>query len=158
MTTITTKNFKRKLSAVITSTKAMRVNVQLLIDFGLEQYRDHGNASYLSAILNQCIGVKALPTITLKDYIKEHANLRWVKLKDGSHGFKKDGKEVAVTMPTVVWYEWEGGGHNDVKADMKIATRIKSLLTQLRTNLGDGKVDDLELARKAEKALAELVA
>ena len=93
MSNINSKTFARKLAATIASTAKMRDNVQELVEFGLEQFRDHGNASYLSEIVNKCIGVKALPTRTIKDYIRAHANLNWMKLKDGNYGFKKSGKE-----------------------------------------------------------------
>lgn len=159
---ITTKNFNTKLSAVITSTKKMRENVQSLIGFGLEQYRDHGNASYLSSILNKCIGVKALPTVTLKDYIRDHANVNWTTLKDKTKGFKKNGKDVEVTMPTVVWYEWEGGKHNDVKTDLDVMARIKSLHTQLSKALAGNegkkiKEGQEDKAVELERALSAMM-
>lgn len=149
----TTKNFKSQLNGIIKSAKTQRDNVQAIIVFGLNHYKDHGDASYLSQVLSAAIGVKSLPTVTLKEYIKAHANLLWKKGKDGKFQFKKDGTDVKVTMPTVSWYEWDGGKHNKVTVDMDVMAQTKALLKRIQSGLKDHKVKDEQAAKNVEAAL-----
>lgn len=157
-TGITTKNFNAKLSGLINSAKTQRDNLQALIVFGLLQYRDHGNTTFLSIALNKCIGVKSLPTTTIKDYIKEHANLRWTQLKDKSHGFKKDGSVVEVKEIQVTWYDWDGGKHNRVTADMDVVAQAKALMNRIEKALKDHRVKDETQAKVLREGLAVLTA
>jgi hypothetical protein len=138
--TITTKNFSTKLSAFLTSTKTQRDNLQALIVFGLTHYRDHGDATYLSRGIQGCIGVKSLPTNTIKNYIKAQANLRLEAGKDGAV-FKKEGKEVEVTLLDVAWYEWEGADHQ-AKPDVDAMARVKTLVTTLAKAIKEGTVKE----------------
>jgi len=153
MSEITTKNFKSKLASVIKSAKTQRDNVQSIISFGLSHFKQHEDACYLTQALNAAIGVKSLPTVTLKDYIKEHANLVWQKGKDDKLQFKKEGKDVKVTMPTVAWYEWDGGKHNKVTTDMDVMAQTKALLKRIQAGLKDHKVKDEQAAKNVEAAL-----
>ena len=147
------KVFNRKLSAVVKSAKTMRENVQELIVAGLVHFEQHNDTTYLTELVRACQGVRALPTTTISEYIKLHANVGWGKLKDGKPGFKKVGKEVEVTMPEVTWYDWEGGKHNEVKSDYLFLSTIKSAVTKAVNAHKEGRIsaEQWEAAQKAAK-------
>lgn len=160
MSQVTEKTFSKVLAATLKSATAMRSNIQALIVFGMQHYAEHRNAAYLSSIVNKCIGVKALPTQTIKEYIKAHSNLHWVKLSDGTHGFKMNGDNPEVKELDVSWYDWEGGKHNKVTTDMDFLSQIKSLQTRITKALSDGhiKEENREKAQQAVQTLGELLA
>lgn len=152
------KTFNRKLGNVVKSTKSLRDNVQELIVAALVHYESEGgdglptgDTGYMTDLVRACQGVRALPTTTISEYIKIHANVGWGKLKDGKPGFKKVGKEVEVTMPEVTWYDWEGGKHNEVKSDYQFLSSIKSAITKAVTAHEQGKIsaENWEAAKKA---------
>ncbi|MCW8982484.1 MAG: hypothetical protein OQK13_00405 [Gammaproteobacteria bacterium] len=146
--TVNTKNFSSKLSGLIKSAKTQRENLQELISFGLAHYAEHHDPVYLTKVANAAIGVRSLPTRTITDYIKHHANVGWTTLKDGKKGFKRIGKETQVEMPNVTWYDWEGGKHNQVVEDYDALATIKSTLTKAfkkeeEGHLKEGQADKL---------------
>lgn len=156
---ITAKNFKSKLAGFKNSMLTQRDNLQEFLEFGLLHYKENGNTVYLSQTLNVCVGVKALPTNAIKEYIKEHANVQWKKNKDGDMVFKKVGKQVEVTMPSVIWYNSKHVAKDQAKADMDVLARTKSLLTSLTKALNDGHVKEgqHEIAIKIQKDLEGLL-
>lgn len=156
---ITAKNFKSKLAGFKTSILTQRDNLQEFLEFGLLHYKKHGNTLYLSQTLNVCVGVKALPTKAIKDYIKDHANVTWAKNKDGDMIFKKSGKQVEVTMPSVIWYNSKHVAKDQAKADMDVLARTKTLLTSLNNALKDGHVKEgqHEIALKIKQDLEGLL-
>lgn len=108
-TNVTAKTFRRTLSAWTTSQTKQRDVLHHLLMFGFQQYKDHGNTGFLSEAICSVIKVKSLPTNNIKEYVKAHANVALHQVKDAKPGdlqwvFKKQGKEVKVTMPTIVWY------------------------------------------------------
>ena len=147
------KTFNRKLSGVVKSAKSMRDNVQELIVAGLVHYEEHQDTGYLTDLVRACQGVRSLPTTTISEYIKLHANVGWGKLKDGKPGFKKVGKDIEVQMPEVTWYDWEGGKHNEVKSDYQFLSTIKSAITKAVKAHEEGRISDeqWEAAQKAAK-------
>ena len=149
------KQFKNKLDGWYRSQKSQRDNLQELIVAALEHYRDHGDTGYLSLLVQRAVNVKSVPTRTVTEYIKVHANVRYVKLKDGNYGFQKATKDqpVEVEMPTVVWYEWEGGEHNKPKTDYDWEASIARVRQQMATKLETGNIKNPE---KAAKVLGEL--
>lgn len=158
MTSVNEKTFSKVLNGVIKSAAGMRDNLQALIVFGLEQYSEHRNASYLSSVLNKCIGVKSIPTVTIKEYIKAHANIKWVKLSDGTHGFKMAEDNPNVVMPEITWYDWKDAKHNKVTVDMDAMAQAKRLFTALTKALKEGHVKDKEKAEAIKAALEPLLA
>lgn len=136
------KVFNRKLSAVVKSQKTQRDNVQELITAGLVHYENESDTTYLTLLVNACLGVRSLPTKTITAYIQEHANVAWGKLKDGSKGYKKSGEKgcaVKVKMPEVTWYDWEGGEHNAVKSPFVVSSRMKSFVSAGVTAKSEGR-------------------
>ena len=151
---LTTGNFKRKLSALVSSAKTQRENIQKFLVFAMAQYKDHGNLSYLTMLLEACVGVRSMPTQTIKDYIKAHANVKYIKGKGGNMVFKKDGKAVKVTEFKVTWYDWKGGKHQ-ATADLDALARTRALLTNVRKAISEGHIKEgqEEFIRKLESAL-----
>lgn len=156
---ITTKNFSIKLSAFKTSMNTQRDNLQDLIVFGICHYGEHGSTVYLTKVLNTCIGVKALPTKAIKDFIKDHANVVWSKNKDGDMVFKKQGKEIEATIPTIKWYESSHVKKDQAKPDMDVVARMKSLLTQLDKAMKNHGIKEgqEDIANKLRYDLANLL-
>ena len=137
---ITAKNFSAKLAGFKNSMLSQRDNLQEFLEFGLLHYKEHGNTIYLSRTLNVCVGVSALPTRAIKDYIKDHANVQWKKDKAGNMVFMKVGKKVEVTMPDVVWYDSKHVAKDQAKPDMDVLARTKALLTNLNKALEEGHI------------------
>lgn len=136
------KTFNRKLSGVVKSAKTMRDNVQELIVAGLVHYEEHGDTGYLTDLARACKGVRALPTTTITEYIKAHANVGWGKLKDKRLGFKKVGKDIEVQMPNVTWYDWEGGDHNVIKEDYDMLASVRSAVTKAIKKAQEGHLKE----------------
>lgn len=119
MTIQNAKEFAAKLRGFKTSAANIRDNLQALLVYGFEQYRDHqGNATPLTEVMSVVSEVRTIPAKTIKAYIGAHANVALVKNKGtGKLVFKKNGKEVEVTMPVVPWYAHEANKANDALPD-----------------------------------------
>lgn len=157
---ITASNFNTKLAGFKTSINNQRDNLNDLIVFGIEHYSEHGNTLYLSKVMNTCVGVKALPTQAIKQFIQDHANVAWKKDKAGNMVFKKNGKEVVAEIPTIKWYDSKHVANQQAKPDMDVVARTKSLLTSLTKAMKEGHIKEgqEELAAKLHKDLAGLLA
>ena len=152
------KQFKTQVNGLIRSAKTQRDKVQRLIDEGLNHYKENGDTFYLSYLLNAAVGVKSLPTQTIKEYIKESANqqLSWTKAKDGNMVFKKvkKGEEPTVNMPAEPWYEWKKAGHN-AKPDMDIIAQGKAFIKRIEKAIEEGTIKvDSDKAQAFKEALA----
>ena len=122
-------DFKNKLQGVITSAKNQRDNIQQLIVAGIEQYAESGRTTYLSDLLGQTVAVKSLPTVTIKDFIKEHTDLKYTKNRAGEYQFiraNKDNDKLAA-IPTINWYDWKKAKHNNVREVDHAKLAIKHL-------------------------------
>lgn len=161
---VTAKAFNDKLGAFVRSQTTQRDNLQVLIVAGLEQYQLSGNTIYLTKTLEKCIGVRSLPTASIKEYIKVHANVTWAKSKDGkTNVFKKiggKGVEREVTLPTVAWYNHETKAKDEAKADVSGIAQLKATYTRLTKALADKKVkkDEIESTKAALAALKPFIA
>lgn len=124
MTNLTDKQYNTKLNAFIKSSTTQRDNCQVLIVQGIQQYIDSGRTTRLSMFLSKSVAVKSIPTVTIKDFIKEHTNLKYAKNKAGEYMFLKDTASEAVNvLPTTNWYDWTKAKHNNVK-DIDYAKRL----------------------------------
>lgn len=141
MTQITKANFNAKLASFKKSGLSIRDGAQELIIFGLAQYGEHGDAGFLTRVIATANEIKTLPSRTLKDYIKAHANLAYGKGPDQVLRFAKVSKSapIEVTMPTVTWYEWEGNSSNDAKADFNVTQQLKALMGRYKKAVDEGK-------------------
>lgn len=152
-----TKTFNTKLAGIVRSTNTMKDNVQDLINAGLDQYEQHGNTVFLTALVSKLKGTKALPLRTITAYITAQANVKWhSSTKDGVkvERYVKANKEEErkVERLGVTWYDWEGGNHNKVST-IKVENRIASLIKALEEGIKKGTVDDIEKARATVVAL-----
>lgn len=156
------KKFNQKLNGFIRSQKSQRDTLQELIEAALAHYDGNtettevgGDTGYLTVLVRKCVGVKSVPTRTVVDYIKEHANVIYTKLGDGEYGFKKakKGDTVQVTMPEVTWYDWTGGDHNKPKKDYDWEASLNSLRGKIAKELENGTIKNPE---RAPEALAML--
>lgn len=157
---ITTGNFNAKLQNLVINAKSQRESVQELIVFGVMQYALHSDTGYLTRLMQACVGVKALPTQTIKDYIKEHANVKYVAIQDKETKrtkkvFKKDGERAETKDITVSWYEWHGARHQ-ASLDLDETAQIRSFLTRLNAKIKDGHVKNFEHAVQVKQALESL--
>ena len=156
MNPITEKSFNKVLHGLVRSATAQRDLAQILLVFGLEHYKQHENTVYLTRMLNACVGVKSLPTRTMKEFIQAHANVSWQKTTDGSMVFKKVGKEVQVTMPTTLWYDFSKD--HQAQPDVNIVTRFNGFITALENAMKEGKIKEGQeaIALKISETLATL--
>lgn len=160
------KQFSSKLAGVIRSAKTQRDAIQALIESGLAQYclegsdgKPCGNTGQLTQVIQACVGVKSLPTNTIKNYIKEHANVMFTKNKKGEYVFKKLGKEVQVTEPKETWYNWSGNKEAKPQPDIKLIARTKAMLTAIKKGIEEDKLEDVsgEMAHELESFMEKWV-
>jgi len=141
------KQYKTKLTGFINSHTTQRDNCQTLIVEGIRQYMDSGRTTRLSSFFTQSIAVKSIPTVSILAFIKEHANIAYVKNKAGEYMFKKDDKSnVETSLPSTLWYEHKKAKHNDAKEiDQKkcFANSVKRALKSdlSRQDLLEGLLD-----------------
>lgn len=130
MSKLTDKQFKTKLTGLIKSAKNQRETIQVLILAGIEQHIEKNRTNFLSDLLASTVSVKSLPSVTIKDFIKEHTNLKYAKNKAGEYMFLKDKTSTNENvMPTINWYEF-----NKPKAakDKPKATKAQSIAKVLK--------------------------
>lgn len=132
---LTNKQFKSTLNNELINAKSMRDTFQTLIESGLDQYLVDGDTYQLTLLINSSVRVKSLPTVTMKDYIKEHTDLKYAKNKAGEYQFIRadKAKEKVCTMPTETWYDWKKAKHNDVKETDHRGLAIKHVKKLMET-------------------------
>ena len=150
------KNFNARLSSTLKSAVSLRDNIQGLLIFALVHFREHGDTSYLTKIMNGTIGVKSIPTATIKDYIKNHAPVVWKenKKKDGLL-FKKTGECSDTVIPNKPWYEFSQ--QHQAKKDMDVLAQARSLLKRITTSLEAETVKNVEEAKTIRDTLRSIV-
>lgn len=163
MTAINAKNFRSTLTNWTKGQEKQRDVLQALIVFGLLQYKEHGNTGFLSEAINGVMKVRAIPTNNVKEYIKAHANVVLHENKKATDKelrfvFKKQGKDVKVTEPTVVWYEHKTNKNTKPVADIDGLQLVRNALVKAATALENGKLkagqaDDLRALIAATREL-----
>jgi len=132
--------FKSRLSNFIKSAKSQRDNLDWLIHAGIVQYAYTGRTNHLSDLLNQSVSVKSLPSVTIKDFIKEHTDLKIkTDTKTGVMTFVRADKDSVkkATIPPFKWYEWKKAKHNNVKEtdySKRLTTDVKKLIEKGHKN------------------------
>lgn len=136
------KGFTAKLAGFTASSKHQRAALQELLVYGLEKYKDHTDTSALSKVVNTLVGVRTIPSKTVKEYIQDHANVVLKKnTKDGTFVFKKNGETAVVTMPEAVWWEHESNDKNTAKVDViDPVALVRALAKKLMDAKESGKV------------------
>lgn len=155
---INVNNFASTMATIIRSSRSQRESLQGVIGFAANHYKETGDSVYLTRMMRACVGVKSLPTQTMKNYITGHTNLTYTKAKDGSMVFKKvkKGEEPRVDAFVGKWYEYEAG--HQAKKDIDALVQAKALLTRIQNGLKEGKVKDQAEAEKVVAALKVLAA
>ena len=118
MSNLTDKQYRTKLTGFIKSHTTQRDNCQELIVEGIRQYKESGRTTRLTMFLNESVTVKSLPTVTIKDFIKEHTDLAYRKMdKSDEYQFVRADKKVdkKADLPEINWYDWKKSKHNAVK-------------------------------------------
>jgi len=110
-------SFKSKLNNFITNATSQREELQELIHMALDHLAEKNDPVYLTMLLTRSVAVKSLPTVTIKDYIKANAPVKYTKNKAGDFVFIQDktSKSSLTVRPTETWYDWKKAKHNNVK-------------------------------------------
>ena len=153
-------SFNQVLASISRSGKSLRNNVQTAVVMALDHYAKHGDTAYLNKLMEVAQATRAIRTATLKAFIQAHANVSYVKAKDGSKVFKKQGKEVQVKEVASPWWEYNKQG--EATPDFDVLAQAKAFATRLQKALeGEGrkvKSGQEETAKKALEALQSLLA
>lgn len=109
-------SFKSKLNNFIINATSQREELQELIHMALDHLAEKNDPVYLTMLLNRSVKVKSLPSVTIKDYIKAHAPVKYAKNTSGDYIFIQDKKSESVltVRPTETWYDWKKAKHNNV--------------------------------------------
>lgn len=145
MNTLTDKQYRAKLTGFIKSQTTQRDNCQELIVEGIRQYKDSGRATRLTMLLTESVAVKSIPTVTIKDFIKEHTDLAFRKMdKSEEYQFVRSDKKAdkKAELPEINWYDWKKSKHNSVKEK----DYVKSLTNDVKGALSKG-VDKSDIVR-----------
>ena len=144
MSNLTDKQYRTKLTGFIKSSTTQRDNCQELIVEGIRQYKESGRTTRLTMFLNESVTVKSIPTVTIKDFIKEHTDLAYKANKAGDHQFVRADKNAdkQADLPEINWYDWKKSKHNAVKEK----DYVKSLTNDVKGALSKG-VDKSEIVR-----------
>jgi len=148
------KTFKTKLNAVIKSESTLRDNVQALAVSAIETFGNHGDTSRIEMLVNASIKMKSIRSQTLKEFIKEHANVKFTPVKDGA-GFvvKKVGKgAIEVKVVESNWYDFDKVGVAVEKEVMKV---LKGALATIKKAQSDNKLKTMTVAESRVVAQLE---
>lgn len=135
--------FKATLRGFLSSQKTQRDNLQDCLLYAFDQYGQHSNCVPLTDIITGLNAVKTVPSKTVKEYIKAHANVKLVTdPKDKSLKFKKDGKGDAIVKDVLVtWYDWHGNNINQAKADITDPVALlRAAMVKIKEAIDAGKI------------------
>ena len=148
--------FGRLRKSVTRSATTLAARFQEMLEMGLDIYRSDNNAEYLTQCIVVAQNAKMLPANKIKDYIKQHANVKWVSTKKEGKTvarFKMDGDAPQVVVPSISWQDT--AKQDVVHADLDYKAQIKSLTARLTKGVTEGRIKDGDQAG-AEAALTEL--
>lgn len=145
--------FKMMLENVIANESTMRDNVQALAVSAIDTFGTHGDTSRIEMLVNASIKMKSIRSQTLKEFIKDHANVKFTPVKDGV-GFvvKKIGKgAIEVKVVESNWYDFDKVGVAVEKEAMKV---LKGALATIKKAQSDNKLKTMTVAES--KMVAQL--
>lgn len=130
--------FNMLLNEVTKMEGSIRDKIQQLVESAVETYGEHGDTSRLERLVNASKFWPSIRTNTLKNFIKAHANVRFVESKNlDSFTVKKIGKGAIEVKPIDTnWYDFDTDGQ--VKKDLDLMIAVKSLMTRYSKALNDG--------------------
>jgi len=146
--------FKMMLENVVANEATMRDNVQALAVSAIETYGQHGDTSRIEMLVNASIKMKSIRSQTLKEFIKDHANVKFTPVKDGV-GFvvKKIGKgAIEVKEVASNWYDFDKVGVAVEKEVMKV---LKGALATIKKAQSDNKLKTMTVAESRVVAQLE---
>ena len=151
--------FKMMLENVVANESTMRDNVQALAVSAIETFGQHGDTSRIEMLVNATIKMKSIRSQTLKEFIKDHANVKFTPVKDGA-GFvvKKIGKgAIEVKEVTINWYDFDNAGV--AKPDADLLLKLQATMSGWDKSIEEGKAKRNAFNdRMAAMIKAELVA
>ena len=132
-------SFKSKLNNFMNGELSRRDELQELIHMALDHLADKNDPVYLTMLLTRSVAVKSLPTVTIKDYIKANAPVKYAKNKAGDHVFMQDktSESVLTVRPAETWYDWKKAKHNQVREtdySKRLTTDAKKLIENGKKN------------------------
>ena len=132
-------SFKSKLNNFMNGELSRRDELQELIHMALDHLADKNDPVYLTMLLTRSVSVKSLPTVTIKDYIKANAPVKYAKNKAGDHVFIQDktSESILTVRPTETWYDWKKAKHNNVREtdySKRLTTDAKKLIETGKKN------------------------
>tara|TARA_R110001632_G_scaffold157747_2_gene275985 strand:+ start:62 stop:544 length:483 start_codon:yes stop_codon:yes gene_type:complete len=131
--------FKMMLDNVVANESTMRDNVQALAVSAIETFGNHGDTSRIEMLVNASIKMKSIRSQTLKEFIKDHANVKFTPVKDGV-GFvvKKIGKgAIEVKEVESNWYDFDKVGV--AKSDMDLLLKVQAVMSGWDKSIEEGK-------------------
>ena len=139
---MTDKQYATKLLGFIKSHTTQRDNCQSLIVEGIRQYKDSGRTTRLSLFLEKSVIVKSIPTVTIKDFIKEHTDLAYKPNKAGDYQFIRADKNAdkKANIPDEMWYDWKKSKHNAVKEKDYIKSMVSNAKQALSHGMSKGDI------------------
>lgn len=153
MQTFNKGKFGQLKRSIAASGKALRKNVQAIIEQGLSHYLETGDTVYLNQAMSVAIVSKSIRTVAMQAYIQAVANVHWteVKMKAGKiRVFKKnineDGTKPEAIVDTLLvettpWFDYVPEAGQD-KPDMDFNAQLKSLITRTKSAISNGTIDD----------------
>jgi hypothetical protein len=147
------KTFKTKLASVVKSETTLRGNIQALTVSAVDTYAQHGDTSRIEMLVNASVNMRSVRSNTLKDFIKAHANVKFIPAKD-NNGFtvKKIGKGAIETKPIESdWFDFNNEGIAKEKVALAI---IKAAISSIDSAQEKGNLQTMTSAE--EKLVAQL--
>jgi len=150
--------FKMMLENVVANESTMRDNVQALAVSAIETFGNHGDTSRIEMLVNATIKMKSIRSQTLKEFIKDHANVKFTPVKNGV-GFvvKKIGKgAIEVKEVTINWYDFDNAGVAVEKEAMKVLRGALATINKARSDnkLKTMTVEESRVVAQLESMLA----
>ena len=153
-------SFTKLATATVKAGQTVAENLQQLIEMGLDHYNKSGDTEYLTRCIVTAQKARSVKADSIKLYIREHANVKWVEEKDKQPVFKKRGKSapVEVKVPEVDWPEYTA--QDKVTPDFDIDKALEALIKKASKSVEDDKVAEEKLAHTLElmSQLKELTA
>ena len=132
--------FKTKLSSIVKRLRTASEDIETLARVALTQFANHGDTSYIEMLVNQVKGTRVPRSGTLKDYIKNHANVVFKDNGQGDFKVTKKGKgPIEVNMPADQdrWYNFNNDGQ--ATPDKEFPKLLQGVITTFEKAMENGK-------------------
>lgn len=159
-TIVTAANFNTKLSSAVKRTTTVKNDLQELLMFGLAHYGSEAqDTCYLTKCVKACVGVGALDTRKMREYLQTHANIAWTKIeiKSGKDAgkvdyvFKKKGDHAEVSLPDYPWFDFEKAPAD--KPAIDVLMKLANFRKMIAKEINDQHVTDVAMARRVLEAI-----